>query len=142
MLGLSVEEKIQRMLVELRALETYYNELTTRETLVARAILDSRATLNALKSIPEGSDSEILLPLGAGVLMRVKSPKADTLLINLGAGVVIEKNKEYVLNYLTTRISELENALSNISAQKTELENKINSHRAEVNNLAASLQTG
>ncbi|MEM4726165.1 MAG: hypothetical protein QXG63_04425, partial [Nitrososphaerales archaeon] len=109
---------------------------------VARAILDSRATLNALKSIPEGSDSEILLPLGAGVLMRVKSPKADTLLINLGAGVVIEKNKEYVLNYLTTRISELENALSNISAQKTELENKINSHRAEVNNLAASLQTG
>ncbi len=142
MLGLSVEEKIQRMLLELRALETYYNELTTRETLVARAILDSRATLNALKSIPEGSDSEILLPLGAGVLMRVKSPKADTLLINLGAGVVIEKNKEYVLNYLTTRISELENALSNISAQKTELENKINSHRAEVNNLAASLQTG
>ncbi|MEM3386447.1 MAG: prefoldin subunit alpha [Nitrososphaerales archaeon] len=139
---MSVEEKIQRMLVELRALETYYNELTTRETLVARAILDSRATLNALKSIPEGSDSEILLPLGAGVLMRVKSPKADTLLINLGAGVVIEKNKEYVLNYLTTRISELENALSNISAQKTELENKINSHRAEVNNLAASLQTG
>ncbi|MEM1994514.1 MAG: prefoldin subunit alpha [Nitrososphaerales archaeon] len=139
---MSVEEKIQRMLLELRALETYYNELTTRETLVARAILDSRATLNALKSIPEGSDSEILLPLGAGVLMRVKSPKADTLLINLGAGVVIEKNKEYVLNYLTTRISELENALSNISAQKTELENKINSHRAEVNNLAASLQTG
>ncbi|MEM4200381.1 MAG: prefoldin subunit alpha [Nitrososphaerales archaeon] len=139
---MSVEEKIQRMLLELRALETYYNELTTRETLVARAILDSRATLNALKSMPEGSDSEILLPLGAGVLMRVKSPKADTLLINLGAGVVIEKNKEYVLNYLTTRISELENALSNISAQKTELENKINSHRAEVNNLAASLQTG
>ncbi len=139
---MSAEEKIQRMILELRALEAYYNELAARETLVARAILDNRDTVNALKSIPEESESEILLPLGAGVFMRVKSPKVDTLLLNLGAGIVIEKNKEYVLNYLNTRISELEAALSNIIAQKTELGNKINAQRAEVNNLAADLQKG
>lgn len=139
---LSAEEKLQRMILELKVLEAYYNELTAKETLLARAILDSRATAEALKSVPEGSDSEILVPIGAGVLMKIQSPKTDRLLLNLGAGVVVERNKEDVLNYLNTRINELETALSSIGAQKSELENKINAQRAEVNNLAARLQTG
>jgi prefoldin alpha subunit len=141
MLGLSgVEEQLQRMVLELRILESYYNELTARETLIARAVLDSKATIEALKSIPEGSDSEILVPLGAGVLMRVYSPTVNKLLLNIGAGVVIEKSKEDTLKYLDERVSQLEAALSNISAQKAELANKINAYRAQVNSLAAKLE--
>jgi prefoldin alpha subunit len=128
------------MVLELRILEAYYNELTARETLIARAVLDSKATIEALKSIPEGSDSEILVPLGAGVLMRVYSPTVNKLLLNIGAGVVIEKSKEDTLKYLDERVSQLEAALSNISAQKAELANKINAYRAQVNSLAAKLE--
>jgi prefoldin alpha subunit len=141
MLGLSgVEEQLQRMVLELRILEAYYNELTARETLIARAVLDSKATIEALKSIPEGSDSEILVPLGAGVLMRVYSPTVNKLLLNIGAGVVIERSKEDTLKFLNERVSQLEAALSNISAQKAELANKINAYRAQVNSLAAKLE--
>ena len=136
----SVEEQLQRMVLELRILESYYNELTARETLIARAVLDSKATIEALKSIPEGSDSEILVPLGAGVLMRVCSPTVNKLLLNIGAGVVIEKSKEDTLKYLNERASQLEAALSNISAQKAELANKINAYRVQVNSLAAKLE--
>jgi prefoldin alpha subunit len=128
------------MVLELRILESYYNELTARETLIARAVLDSKATIEALKSIPEGSDSEILVPLGAGVLMRVNSPTVNKLLLNIGAGVVIEKSKEDTLKYLDERVSQLEAALSNISAQKAELANKINAYRAQVNTLVAKLE--
>ena len=139
---MSVEEQIQKMVLELRILESYYNELSARETLVARAVLDSRATIEALKSIPAGSNSEILLPLGAGVLMRVCSPTVEKLLLNIGAGVVIEKSKEDTLKYLNERLSQLEVALSNIAAQKAEIANKINAYRAQVNNLAAKLEQG
>ena len=139
---MSVEEQIQRMVLELRILESYYNEITARETLVARAMLDSKATIEALKSIPEGSDSEILVPLGAGVLMRVYSPTVNKLLLNIGASVVIEKSKEDTLKYLNERVSQLEAALSNLSAQKAELANKINAYRAQVNSLAARLEQG
>jgi len=139
---LSVEEQIQKMVLELRILESYYNELSARETLVARAVLDSRATIEALKSIPAGSNSEILVPLGAGVLMRVCSPTVEKLLLNIGAGVVIEKSKEDTLKYLNERLSQLEAALSNIAAQKAEIANKINAYRAQVNNLAAKLEQG
>jgi len=139
---LSVEEQIQKMVLELRILESYYNELSARETLVARAVLDSRATIEALKSIPAGSNSEILVPLGAGVLMRVCSPTVEKLLLNIGAGVVIEKSKEDTLKYLNERLSQLEVALSNIAAQKAEIANKINAYRAQVNNLAAKLEQG
>lgn len=139
---MSVEEQIQKMVLELRILESYYNELSARETLVARAVLDSRATIEALKSIPAGSNSEILVPLGAGVLMRVCSPTVEKLLLNIGAGVVIEKSKEDTLKYLNERLSQLEAALSNIAAQKAEIANKINAYRAQVNNLAAKLEQG
>lgn len=136
------EEQLQRMILELRIVESYYNELTARETLVARAMLDSKATIEALKTIPEGLGSEILVPVGAGVLMRVSSPTIDRVLLNIGAGVVIEKNKEDTLKYLNERLSELEAALSNINAQKAELANKINAYRAQVNNLVAQLRQG
>jgi len=139
---LSVEEQLQKMVLELKILESYYNELTARETLVAKAVLDSRATIEALKSIPEGSDSEILVPLGAGVLMRVCSPMVEKLLLNIGAGVVIEKSKEDTIKYLNERLNQLETALSNIAAQKAEIANKINVYRAQVNNLAAKLEQG
>jgi len=139
---LSVEEQLQKMVLELKILESYYNELTARETLVAKAVLDSRATIEALKSIPEGSDSEILVPLGAGVLMRVCSPMVEKLLLNIGAGVVIEKSKEDTIKYLNERLNQLETALSNIAAQKAEIANKINAYRAQVNNLAAKLEQG
>lgn len=139
---MSVQEEIQRLVLELRVLESYYNELTSRETLVARAMLDNRATMDALKSIPQGSDSEILVPLGAGVLMKVGSPTADRLLLNIGAGVVVEKSKEDTLRYLSERSGELEAALSNISTQKVELANKINAYRAKVNDLASKLEQG
>ena len=139
---MSVEEQLQKMVLELKILESYYNELTARETLVARAVLDSRATIEALKSIPEGSDSEILVPLGAGVLMRVCSPMVEKLLLNIGAGVVIEKSKEDTIKYLNERLNQLETALSNIAAQKAEIANKINVYRAQVNNLAAKLEQG
>lgn len=139
---MSVEEQLQKMVLELKILESYYNELTARETLVAKAVLDSRATIEALKSIPEGSDSEILVPLGAGVLMRVCSPMVEKLLLNIGAGVVIEKSKEDTIKYLNERLNQLETALSNIAAQKAEIANKINAYRAQVNNLAAKLEQG
>jgi len=139
---LSAQEELQRLVLELRVLESYYNELTSRETLVARAILDTRATMDALKSIPQGSDSEILVPLGAGVLMKVCSPTVDKLLLNIGAGVVVEKSKDDILRYLNERSSELETALSNISNQKVDLANKINAYRAKVNELAARLEQG
>jgi len=139
---LSAQEELQRLVLELRVLESYYNELTSRETLVARAILDTRATMDALKSIPQGSDSEILVPLGAGVLMKVCSPTVDKLLLNIGAGVVVEKSKDDILRYLNERSSELETALSNISNQKVDLANKINAYRAKVNDLAARLEQG
>ena len=109
---------------------------------MARAILDTRATMDALKSIPQGSDSEILVPLGAGVLMKVCSPTVDKLLLNIGAGVVVEKSKDDILRYLNERSSELETALSNISNQKVDLANKINAYRAKVNELAARLEQG
>ena len=139
---MSVQEDLQRLVLELRVLESYYNELTSRETLVARAILDNRATMDALKSRPQGSDSEILVPLGAGVLMKVCAPSVDRLLLNIGAGVVVEKSKEDTLKYLNERSSELEAALSNIGAQKVDLANKINAYRAKVNDLASRLEQG
>ncbi len=130
------------MVLELKVLESYYNELSARESIVARAIVDNRATIEAIKSMPAGPDSEILVPLGAGVLIKVCSPITDKLLLNLGADVVVEKSKEDVLNYLNARAEELEAAITSISRQKAELANKINTQRAEVNNMAAQLKTG
>ena len=139
---MSEEEKIQGFVGELRVLEAYYNELIARENAIARVTVDNRAAMEALRNLPQESGSELLLPIGGGVLIRVQHMSPDRFVLSLGADVAIEKTKEGVMTYLGERSKELESALSNLSAQKINLENQINSKREEINNLASKLRMG
>ncbi|MDG7027428.1 MAG: hypothetical protein JRN16_03340, partial [Nitrososphaerota archaeon] len=55
----SAEEAVNEILVEIRVLEGTYNELTARQNLLERALLEGRAALDAIKGLQEKT-SEVL----------------------------------------------------------------------------------
>ncbi len=72
-----------------------------------------------LQNLP-GKKTEGLLPIGGGVMLPALTEKGNVL-INVGAGVVVEKSLEDAVSFLDKRIKMIEENMNNLArlAQKT-----------------------
>ena len=139
---LTPEETVNALVVEIRVLEGTYNEMTARQNLLERALLEGRAALDSIKGVDAHDSGEILTQIGGGALLRSKPPSTDTVLISVGSNVVIEKKKDEAVAILEERSRDIEKTLVSILGQRNELAARLNSDRELLNNLVASSQQG
>lgn len=141
MLKLS-EERLQRLILEIRVLENSFNEVTNRQSSITRAMLESQSALEAIKNLSNDDASKTLVPLGAGIFMGTDVSLPSSLIVGIGANVAVEKSTESTITYLEERSQELEKVGANLEAQRIELAKRINSSRNEANSIAAQQQKG
>jgi prefoldin alpha subunit len=134
------EETVNALAVEIRVLESTYNELTNRQSMLERALLESRAALDSIKGLTDAAQSEILLPIGGGALLRAEPPSADRVLVSVGSNVVVEKPKEEAVAMLEERSREFEKTIVSLAGQRNEIAQRLNSDRELLNNLVARAQ--
>lgn len=126
---MSEEERLNSLVVEIRMLEGTYNELSARQSLLERVLIESRAALESIKGISEGKPDEVLIPIGGGALVRATPPKIDKVLVNVGSNVVIEKDKDEAVSFLEKRVKEVENSIVAIISQRNQIAERINADR-------------
>ncbi|MEM4298604.1 MAG: prefoldin subunit alpha [Nitrososphaerota archaeon] len=136
------EERLQSLVVELRILEAYYNEVNARQALLVRVMTESRAAIEAVKAFPQSGTSDILVPIGGGVFLEAQAPAPDYLVVNVGADVAIRKSRESTISFLEERLAEVEKAVSSLEAQKADLTRKIEMARNELSQLVEKLRQG
>jgi prefoldin alpha subunit len=124
----SEEERMNRLLLETRMLESTFNEFTNRQGLLERMLIESRASLDTIKEIGSTTD-EVLIPVGAGVLLRGSPPKSDKVLVSIGASVVIEKTKAEAEKMLEERSKELEQNIMTILSQRNQIAARLEADR-------------
>ena len=134
------EERLQRLILEIRVLENSFNDVTNRQSAITRAMLESQSALEAIKNLSSDDPSKTLVPLGAGIFMGTDVSLPSSLIVGIGADVAIEKSTESTITYLEERSQELEKVGANIEAQRIELAKRINSSRNEANSIAARQQ--
>ncbi len=125
----SEEERMNRLLVESRMLESTFNELTSRQGMLERMLIESRASLDTVKLMGSATTDEVLIPVGAGVLLRASPPKADKVLVGIGANVVVEKTKEEAEKILEGRSKELEENIITILSQRNQIAQRLEADR-------------
>ena len=103
-----MEQRINELVQQSRILEAYMNDVITRQVTVGKLIEEAHLASNTIQNITSESDVESLMPIGIGVYVKTTVPPIKKLLINLDAGVAIEKSREDALNYVETRIKEYE----------------------------------
>ena len=130
----STEQKVNEMVQQSRVLETYMNDVITREDTVARLMEEARLASSALQNIIE-SEVESLFPIGIGVYVKGLIPRIDRLLVNVGGGVTIEKSREDALNYIESRIKEFEMALRQLGSQKQQIASRMGQLQSHINDL-------
>ncbi len=137
----SPEDSVNALLMEVRILESTYNELTSRENLLERALLESRAALDSIKGLSDHSP-EVLTQIGAGAMLRSQPPSTDRVLVSIGASVVLEKSKEEAVAMLEERSRDVEKTIISVIQQRNEIAERLNSDREILNTLVARNQEG
>jgi prefoldin alpha subunit len=137
---LSEEEKIQTLVSQMKIYEAYLNDIFTRENTVARLMEEGRLAIEAIKNISGQDSIQTLMPVGIGVYMPTSTSTNSKLVINIGAGIAIEKSRDDAVTYVESRLKEMEVALRSMDAQKQELARRMEQTRDEVNALLQKMQ--
>jgi prefoldin alpha subunit len=136
----SEEEAVNSLVVEIRVLESTYNELTSRQNLLERALLESRAALDSIKGLSSSPSSEVLTQIGGGAMLRSEPPSTDKVLISIGSSVVLEKTKDEAVALLEERSRDVEKTIVSIIGQRNEIATRLNSDRDILNSYMAKSQ--
>lgn len=122
-------------------LENYLSDLINKEVKIINILREATSAIHSIKSLNEKSESETLVPMGIGAFVKAKILPNEKLILNLGAGAAIEKDKDYTINYLEARIKEMEVALRETNAKKQEAVASLEQGKQEINRLVQSSQT-
>lgn len=136
----AMEQRINELVQQSRILEAYMNDILTRQVTVSKLMEEAHLASNTIQSITSESDVESLMPIGIGVYVKTTVPPIKKLLINLDAGVAVEKSREDALNYVETRIKEYEVAARQLEAQRQEIAMRINQLQSQINQMIQAAQ--
>ncbi len=136
----AMEQRINEMVQQSRVLEAYMNDIMTRQVTVTRLMEEARLASTTIQNFPPESEVESLMPIGIGVYVKTNVPPTKKLLVNLGASVVVEKNRNDALNYVEARIKEYEVASRRLEAQRQEMETRMEQMQAQINQMLRAAQ--
>ena len=132
------EEKTQQLLYQMQMLEGYFSELTQKEESIISVIREASSAVVSLKAIDNKTDSETLVPMGLGTFVKTKLIPNQKLILNIGAGIAIEKDQNYAINFLESRLKEFQVALQDISGQKQQVSASLEQGKQQMNQLLAA----
>ena len=115
------EEQTQQLLHQMQMLENLFGELTQKQNSIINIIREANSAIHSIKGISTESESDSLVPLGLGAFMKSKVNSNEKIIINVGSGIAIEKNHADAINYLESRLKELEIALQDINQQRQQI---------------------
>ena len=119
----------------MQMLETYLGDLMNKENNLINIIREAASAIGSIKALNETTESETLVPMGIGAFVKAKIQPNQKLILNLGAGAAVEKDKDSAINYLESRIKEMEVALRETNARRQEITASLEQGKQEMNNL-------
>lgn len=115
------EAQAQQLLQQMQMLENMFAELSQKENSIGNIIRDANSAIKSIQEIKTNPDSESLVPIGMGTFIKTKNIPNEKIVVNVGAGVAIEKDHDSALNYLESKIKELEVALQETNSQRQQV---------------------
>ena len=134
------EEQAQQLMQQMQMLETYFSDLSQRETTFLSVLREASSAIESIKSLNQKSESDTLIPIGMGTYIPTKISSTNKIVLNVGAGVAVEKDFPSAINYLEARIKEIEVALQDNSAKKQDAAARLEQGREQINQLMQSTQ--
>jgi prefoldin alpha subunit len=124
------EQQLNQLVSEIRTLEAYYNEIVSRIQAASNGLTDFRAAIQGVDALMQNPKSDLLIPIGGGLLLPVNGVEATSLILSVGGGIAIQKDLNSCKVFLQAREKELERAISGLEQQRREIGSRLDSSRA------------
>ena len=134
------EEQAQQLMKQMQMLETYFADLSQREVTFMNILREATASIESITSLGKNPESETLVPIGVGTYIPTKISSSSKIVMNIGAGVAVEKDFDSAKNYLEARIKEIEIALQDTAAKKQDAAAQLEQGKAQMNQMMQSMQ--
>jgi len=132
------EEQAQQLLYQMQMLEGHLSELTQREGTIMSIIREASSAIQSLKTIDTKTDNETLVPVGLGTFIKTKVVPNEKLILNIGAGIAIEKDNDSAINFLELRLKEMQVALQETSNQKQQISASLEQGKQQMEQMLAA----
>ncbi len=129
------EEKAQQLMQQMQMLETYFTDLSQREGTLYNILREAIGAIQSIKSLSQKSESESLVPIGMGTFVKTKISSKDKIVLNIGAGISLEKDSISAINYLEARIKEIEVAIQDTLAKKNDAAAQLEQGKNQINQI-------
>lgn len=129
------EERAQQLMQQMQMLENYFADLSQREGTLYGVLREATAAIESIKSLSQKPDSDALVPVGMGTFVKTKISSKDKIVLNIGAGISLEKDSDSAINYLEARIKEIEVAIQDTSAKKHDAAAQLEQGKNQINQL-------
>ncbi|MCX8174157.1 MAG: prefoldin subunit alpha [Thermoplasmata archaeon] len=117
------DEEVQAYLMQLEEYEKNMNALANQQELMRKSLDEHLKVLETLKNFATlEKDTEILIPLGAGVFLPGNSKNMDRVIINIGGNIFMEANMEKATDMVGKRVNNIKEAIEKISRQMAAIE--------------------
>jgi prefoldin alpha subunit len=134
------EEQAQQLMYQMQMLENYFTELSRKEESLYGMMREATSAIESIKSLGEKQESTTLVPIGMGSFVKAKISANEKFILNLGAGTAIEKDKNSAINFLESRVKELEVALRDTATQKQQVVANLEQGKQQINLIMKSSQ--
>ena len=139
--GVNMEQTVNDLVQESKLLESYYSDIVAKESILHRLYEESHSSFEALRSLSSESEIQSLVPLGIGVYVKSLIYPVEKVLVNIGAGVVVEKKKDDAVNFIEQRIKEFELATKQLSTQKQQISHRMMKIQNTVNSYVVQMRS-
>ena len=134
------EEQAEQLMQQMQMLETYFSDLSQRESTFHSILREAIAAIESIQSLGKKPETETLVPIGMGTYVPTKISSNSKIILNIGAGVAVEKDFPSAINYLEARIKEIEIALQDTSVKKQDAANRLEQGKAQMNQMMQAMQ--
>ena len=132
------EEQAQQLMYQMQMLESYLNELAQRESTLMTVLREAVSAIESIKALKDNPNSNTLVPLGMGTFAKSQISSKEKIVLNIGAGVAIEKEPDSAINFLESRIKEVEVALQDTATKRQDAVARLEQGKQEINRMMQS----
>lgn len=132
------EEQAQQLLYQMQMLESYAVNLEQKEEAIMTFLREAVSSVDSIRGIKQNEKLESLIPVGLGTYVKAEISGTSKVLLDVGAGIAVEKDHDSAVNYLESRIKELQVAINETVTQKRDVLMRLEQLKQEMNRLIQS----
>ncbi len=131
------KKELQKKYVQLYLVREQLKAMAEEKASVEARLSEMLVTVEAISKL-EGvkSGEEIWSPLGSGIFVKSDVKDTENVLVSIGAGIVVKKSGTYALEILKTRLEDLVNIDTQMTAEMEKLKHQGDNLEKQLEELA------